>query len=111
MSITNIFTRESLLSLYIKYLYITFNYYLFSKVWRVTTKLTEQQSSFLPNRPLQSLPGDGSQNNLQLYWAFHWTLQQNYKQIINDLDEKTQNIEILIFLIDIYKYCHRVIPF
>ena len=26
------------------------------------------------------------QNNLQLHWEFHWILQQNYKQIINDLD-------------------------
>ena len=51
------------------------------------------------------------QDHLQLYWAFHWILQQKFKQIINNLDHKTQNIEILIFVIDTYKYCHRVITF
>ena len=54
--LTNIFIRESLPSLYIKYLYITFNYqYLFSKVWRVTTKLTEQRSTLLPNRQTSTI--------------------------------------------------------
>ena len=74
--------------------------------------MTEQRlTCYQTDKPLQFLSGDGSQNNLLLYWVFHWILQQNYKQIINDLDEKTQNIEILIFLIDTYKYCRRVITF
>ena len=33
----------------------------------ITTKLTEQRSTSFPNRkPLQFLPGDGSQNNFRI---------------------------------------------